>query len=77
MARNDSYLQPLPWLVTKIFFVSLSLVISSKDSLTSKNIDVFLAPLVEDLMELWRELKHSTELRTFRRRVLVSLCREF
>jgi hypothetical protein len=42
-----------PWLLTKRFFVSLCLLISSKDSPTSENIDVFLAPLVEELLELW------------------------
>jgi hypothetical protein len=42
-----------PWLLTKRFFVSLCLLIFSKDSPTSENIDVFLAPLVEELLELW------------------------
>jgi hypothetical protein len=42
-----------PWLVTKKFFVSLSLLVSGKESPTSENIDIFLAPLVEELLELW------------------------
>jgi hypothetical protein len=41
------------WLVTKKFFVSLSLLISGKESPTSKNIDIFLSPLVEEFLELW------------------------
>jgi hypothetical protein len=42
-----------PWLVTKNFFVSLSLLLSGKESPTSKNIDVYLSPLVEELERLW------------------------
>jgi hypothetical protein len=41
------------WLVTNFFFVSLCLLLSGKESPTSENIDVFLAPLVEELLELW------------------------
>jgi hypothetical protein len=42
-----------PFLVTKRFFITLSILISGKESPTSKNIDVFLQPLVEELQELW------------------------
>jgi hypothetical protein len=42
-----------PWLVTKNFFVSLSLLLSRKESPTSKNIDVYLSPLVEELEQFW------------------------
>jgi hypothetical protein len=42
-----------PWLVTKRFFVSLTLLISGKDSPTSDNIDVFLQPLIDELLQLW------------------------
>ena len=42
-----------PWLVTKRFFVILSLIIPGKKSVMSKNIDVYLSPLVEELLELW------------------------
>jgi hypothetical protein len=41
-----------PWLVTKKFFVSLYILISGKESPTSDNIDVYLSPLVEELLEL-------------------------
>jgi hypothetical protein len=42
-----------PWLVTKKFFTTLSLLISGKESPTSENIDVYLQPLLEELQELW------------------------
>jgi hypothetical protein len=42
-----------PFLVTKRFFITLSILISGKESPTSENIDVFLQPLVEELQELW------------------------
>jgi hypothetical protein len=42
-----------PWLVTKRFFIMLSLIIPGKESVTSDNIDVYLAPLIEELLELW------------------------
>jgi hypothetical protein len=41
-----------PWLVTKKFFITLSLLISGKESPTSENIDVYLQPLMEELQEL-------------------------
>ena len=43
-----------PWLVTKRFFVMLALLIPGPDSVVAANIDVFLAPLIEDLLELWK-----------------------
>lgn len=42
-----------PWLVTKRFFIMLSLIIPGKESVTSENIDVYLSPLIEELLELW------------------------
>ena len=42
-----------PWLVTKRFFLMLVLLIPGKESVTSENIDVYLAPLIEELQELW------------------------
>lgn len=42
-----------PWLVTKRFFFMLALLIPGKESVTSENIDVYLAPLIEELQELW------------------------
>jgi len=41
------------WIVTKHFFVMLLLVIPSKESVKSTNIDVYLEPLVDDLLFLW------------------------
>jgi hypothetical protein len=43
-----------PWLATKKFFINLTLLISGKESPTSENIDVYLQPLLEELLELWR-----------------------
>lgn len=42
-----------PWLVTKRFFLMLALFIPGKESVTSKNVDVYLAALIEELQELW------------------------
>lgn len=41
------------WLVTKPFFIMMALLIPGKESVTSENIDVYLAPLIEELQELW------------------------
>ena len=42
-----------PWLVTKNFFVMLSLIIPGKESVKCSNIDVYMQPLVEELELLW------------------------
>jgi len=42
-----------PWLLTKKFFISLAVLIPGPKSPTGDNIDVFLAPLVRDLLKLW------------------------
>jgi hypothetical protein len=42
-----------PWLSTKKFFLMLCLLILSKQSVTSKCFDVYMEPLVEELLELW------------------------
>jgi hypothetical protein len=60
-----------PWLVTKKLFVMLALIISGKESMEMHNIDVYMAPLIEELLVLWkgvaaydmvkpREQKHFT-----------------
>ena len=41
------------WMVTKRFFVMLSLLIPGKESVTSGNVDVYLEPLVDELLVLW------------------------
>lgn len=43
-----------PWLATKKHFVILALLIPGPDSVTAENIDIFLEPLVDELMELWQ-----------------------
>jgi hypothetical protein len=42
-----------PWLCTKKFFVLLALLIPRKESITSEVFDVYLEPLVEELLQLW------------------------
>jgi hypothetical protein len=42
-----------PWLVSKKFFVSLTLLILGDKASTRKMFDIFLAPLVRDLLKLW------------------------
>jgi len=42
-----------PWFVTKKFFISLCILISGKLSPTSKNIDVYVRPLLKELRDLW------------------------
>ena len=44
-----------PWLTIKRFFIMLSLLIPGPDAVTAHRFDVFLAPLLEELTELWRE----------------------
>jgi hypothetical protein len=41
-----------PWLSTKKFFVLLALLIPRKQSVTSEVFDVYMEPLMEDLLEL-------------------------
>jgi hypothetical protein len=42
-----------PWLLTKKFFISLALLIPGPKSPTAENIDVYLAPIVRDMLQLW------------------------
>ena len=42
-----------PWLLTKKFFISLVVLIPGSKSPTAENIDVFLGPLIQDLLKLW------------------------
>jgi hypothetical protein len=48
-----------PYLVTKKFFIQLCILISGKSSPTNENIDVFIRPLVDELLQLWRGV-HKT-----------------
>jgi hypothetical protein len=43
-----------PWLTIKKFFLMLVLLIMGKELVKSNNIDVYLAPFLEELQELWR-----------------------
>ena len=42
-----------PWFVMKKFFISLCILISGKHSPTTKNLDVFMRPLMRELHEFW------------------------
>ena len=42
-----------PWLTTKRYFIMLSILIPGPESVTSDSFDVFLQPLLEELLELW------------------------
>jgi hypothetical protein len=42
-----------PWLSKKKFFILLALLIPGKDLVTSDNFDVYMEPLVEELLQLW------------------------
>jgi hypothetical protein len=42
-----------PFLVTKFFYIQLTILISSKESPSSESIDVFIQPLVDELQRLW------------------------
>ena len=43
-----------PWLTTKKSFIMLVLFIPGKQSVTAKNFDMYLAPLVEEFQHLWK-----------------------
>jgi hypothetical protein len=43
-----------PWFVTNKFFVIFTLVILGKESVKMHNMDVYLAPLIEELQVLWK-----------------------
>ena len=42
-----------PWLLTKKFFISLAVLIPGPKASTAENIDVFMAPLIRNLLKLW------------------------
>jgi hypothetical protein len=65
-----------PWLCTKKFFVLLALLIPWKESVTSEVIDVYLEPLVEELLQLWYgipayDITKEPTLRTFTLRAVL------
>jgi hypothetical protein len=68
-----------PWLITKRFFLMLVLIIPGKESVTSENIDVYLAPLIEELQQLWHgvnavDVSHDGENQLFVLRAILMLC---
>ncbi len=46
-----------PWLVTKKFFMLLSIIIPGPESVKSANFDVLITPLIEELQELWEGVR--------------------
>lgn len=44
-----------PWLTIKKFFIMMCLLIPGPEAATAGNIDVYMAPLLEELQELWAE----------------------
>jgi hypothetical protein len=65
-----------PWLSTKKFFLMLCLLIPGKQSVTSECFDVYMEPLVEELLELWSsvpvfDITEEEGLRNFTLRVML------
>jgi hypothetical protein len=58
-----NYNLPL-WLVTKKFFITLSLFIFGKESPMGENIDVYLQPLLEESRSCSAVHRHMTDQRT-------------
>jgi hypothetical protein len=44
-----------PWMMTKKYFVMLCLLIPGPRSVSGDNFDVYIAPLLEELLQLWTE----------------------
>jgi hypothetical protein len=57
-----------PWLVTKKLFLLLSMIIPGPNSVKSSNFDVYLAPVFEELVELWKGVRAVDVLQPIRRR---------
>jgi hypothetical protein len=57
-----------PWLVTKKLFLLLSMIILGPNNVTSSNFDVYLAPMLEELVELWKGVMAVGVLQLVRRR---------
>jgi hypothetical protein len=43
-----------PWLPIKFFFLMFVLLIARKKLVKNNNIDIYMAPLVKELQELWK-----------------------
>jgi hypothetical protein len=59
-----------PWLYTKKFFIMLALLNPGKQSVTTKNFDIYMEPLVEELLQLWEGVRAYDMLKDI-------CCREF
>ncbi len=57
-----------PWLVTKKFFMFLSIIISRPKSVKNANFDVLIAPLIDKLQELWEGVRRLDILQFVSRR---------
>ena len=72
-----------PWLLTKKFFISLAVLILGPTATTVANIDVFLALVVRDLLQLWRGVpamnmsKHEGERQFILRAILMWIVNDF
>ena len=44
-----------PWLTIKKFFIMLALLMPGPEAVTSEHMDVYMAPLIEELRELWTD----------------------
>lgn len=42
-----------PWLTTKNYFIMLAILIPGPKSVTAEHFDIFMEPLIEELLELW------------------------
>ena len=42
-----------PWLTTKNYFIMLTVLIPGPKSVTADHFDIFIEPLIEELLELW------------------------
>jgi hypothetical protein len=65
-----------PWLTTKNFFIMLALLIPGKQSVTGQFFDVYLAPLVEELQQLWKgvlayDISKEVGFRSFKLRAIL------
>jgi hypothetical protein len=57
-----------PWLVTKKFFLLLLMIILGLSSVKSSNFDVYLAPVFEKLVKLWKGVRAMDVLQPVKRR---------
>jgi len=62
-----------PWLVTKKFFMLISIIILGPGSVKSANFDVLITPLIEELQELWEGVRGLDILPIVRRQFLMTL----